>query len=249
MSLQLQNIYETRKVIGKSGAEIELHSEVDPAEGEFLHNIICQDSTISRTLEVGCACGLSSLHICDALRSRAHPQHIIIDPFQSSDWDGVGIRNLEEAGFDFFKLIEKPSELALPELLSRGESSIDLIFIDGWHTFDHTLLDCFYATRLLRVGGYLLIDDVNIEPVRRATDYLSLYPCYEVFAAVSAPASISLKQRLAKTALSALPPPRRKQIANPALVNRVFSKASVRMLAFKKVADDRRPWDWYPDNF
>ena len=40
---------------------------------------------------------------------------MIIDPFQSTDWHNIGITNLKRAGFDFFELIEKPSEnLAYP---------------------------------------------------------------------------------------------------------------------------------------
>ncbi len=118
MNSQIQSIYKTRKVTGKSGVEITLHSEIDPDEGAFIHRIISQDANISKTLEVGCAYGLSSLHICDALSSRSNPQHIIVDPFQYSKWDGVGIRNLEEAGIDFFRLIEKNQSLLCPSCLA-----------------------------------------------------------------------------------------------------------------------------------
>jgi predicted O-methyltransferase YrrM len=88
---------------------------------------------------------------------------------------------LEEAGIRFFNLVEIKSEFALPRILEQGEGSFDFIFIDGWHTFDHTLLDCFYATRLLRVGGYLAIDDVIFPAVRRVVDFVLNYPCYELF--------------------------------------------------------------------
>ena len=45
----------------------------------------------------------------------------------------------------------------MPKFLNM--KPFDFIFIDGWHTFDYTLVDMFYADRLLRIGGYLLIDD------------------------------------------------------------------------------------------
>ena len=92
----------------------------------------------------------------------------------------VGVKNLEEAGIRFFNLVEVKSEFALPRILEQGEGKFDFVFIDGWHTFDHTLLDCFYATRLLRVGGYLAIDDVIFKSVRRVVDFLLNYPCYEL---------------------------------------------------------------------
>ena len=46
---------------------------------------------------------------------------------------------------------------SIPKFLTK--KPFDFIFIDGWHTFDYTLVDMFYADRLLRIGGYLLIDD------------------------------------------------------------------------------------------
>lgn len=249
MNPQIQAIYDGRKVIGKSGAEIALHSEIDPAEGAFIHRIISEDTSITRTLEIGCACGLSSLHICDALASRPGARHLIIDPFQTSVYDSVGLLNLEQAGIGFFDLIEKRSEFALPELLSQGESTFDFIFIDGWHTFDHTLLDAFYATRLLRTGGYLVIDDVGIAPVCRAADYLSLYPCYQVHAKLSVPRGITLKRRLAKAALGLIPASVRSRSLHPAFERRVLGTESVGMLALKKTAEDTRPWNWFPEGF
>jgi predicted O-methyltransferase YrrM len=249
MNPQIQAIYQTRKVTGKNGKEILLRGEIDSAEGAFIHQIISQDASISKTLEVGCACGLSSLHICDALGSRPNPQHIIVDPFQNSEWEGAGIRNLEQAGIGFFKLIEKKSEFALPELLNQGEATFDFIFIDGWHTFDHTLLDGFYATRLLKTGGYLLIDDVAMPPVGRAVDYFSRYPCLQVFGTLDEPLPASLKHRAAKAALSFLPSSKRKRMVHPTLLNRVFDRKATRMIAFKKIARDERAWNWFPDDF
>ena len=192
---------------------------------------------------------MSSLYICDALASRPNPQHTIIDPFQYSQWDGVGIRNLEDAGIRFFNLIEKRSEFALPELLGLGEATFDFVFVDGWHTFDHTLLDCFYATRLLKTGGYLLVDDVGLPPVGRAIDYFSLYPCYQVYAELSNFLPISLKGRTARSIIRLLPGSVRKRIIHPAFSHRIFDRKSSRMVAFKKIADDQRNWDWFPDGF
>jgi predicted O-methyltransferase YrrM len=177
----IRRIYETRSVVGRSGETHYLHSEVDHEEGALLFNTIRDDISIVKTLEVGCAFGLSSLHICKALQSRTRASHTIIDPFQTTQWDGVGVKHLEEAGIRFFNLVEVKSEFALPRILEQGEGRFDFIFIDGWHTFDHTLLDCFYATRLLRVGGYLAIDDVIFPAVRRVVDFVLNYPCYELF--------------------------------------------------------------------
>jgi len=249
MNTHIQSIYKSRMVTGISGAAIPLHSEIDPAEGEFIHQIIAEDTNISKTLEVGCAFGLSSLHICDALKSRASAQHTIVDPFQYSQWDGVGIMGLKQAGIDFFTLIEKKSEFALPELLDLGSAQFDFVFIDGWHTFDHTLLDCFYATRLLKTGGYLVVDDLHMPAVARVTAYLSLYPCYEIHAELKAPRSFSLKRYIKQLLLGLLPSSIKKSVFHPTFLRDVFDQNSTRMLALKKVADDGRNWDWFSSEF
>ena len=185
MNEAIAELYATGLVVGRSGRVHQLHSAIDPEEGEFLSSIIRGDPTIRRTLEVGCAYGLSSLYICAAIRGRAGASHTIIDPYQSTQWDGAGARQLEDAGIDFFNLVERKSEFALPRLLEHNEGQFDFVFVDGWHTFDHTLLDCFYASRLLRTGGVLAIDDVMFPSVKRVVRYLKNYPCYEQVGSVS----------------------------------------------------------------
>ena len=250
MNPTITAIYESRKVTGASGAEHPLEAEIGPDEGEFLHKIISADPTVVRTLEVGCAYGLSSLHICHALRDRPEARHTIIDPFQNTQWDGVGVSNLARAGVDFFRLIEKRSEFALPEVLAAdGEGKFDFVFVDGWHTFDHTLLDCFYATRLLRVGGYLAIDDLLIRPVHRAADYVALYPCYRTHATLCAAAGVSLKRRATRAVLSLVPRARRAALLHPEFTRAAFADEPVEMIAFQKIAEDTRGWDWYPHGF
>lgn len=120
MTPVIESIYAAGKVVGRSGREIALNSTLGASDGAFLHRIISEDASICRTLEVGCAMGMSTLHICDALQSRPGRRHIAIDPFQHTQWDGAGVTSLEQAGFAFFELFEKRSEFALPELLERG---------------------------------------------------------------------------------------------------------------------------------
>ncbi len=126
MNSHIQSIYASGRVTGKSGQEHALTGAIDPEEGEFLHGIIAGDASVTRTLEVGCANGLSALHICEATRSRPGARHTIVDPFQNTQWDGAGVRNLENAGIDFFRLVEKKSEFALPGLLEEGEGALRL---------------------------------------------------------------------------------------------------------------------------
>jgi predicted O-methyltransferase YrrM len=241
----IDEIYETRVVRDASGNEYELSSEVDSAEGDYLYRLISSDNSITKTLEVGCAFGLSSLHICEALRNRPGASHLIIDPMQMDDWHGVGVAHLERAGIGFFNLISKPSELALPDLLRNQPESFDLIFIDGWHTFDQTMLDMFYANRLVRMGGYIVVDDCNWESVAAAVSYYMNYPAYEW---LREPAMVARtwRARVAKAGRTLLPA----RIAHVILPTSVHSRIYRRMcypsmVAFKKVDEDARSWTWF----
>lgn len=245
----IEKIYETGSVVGKSGQVHKLNSAIDREEGKFLFSLIQDDPTIRKTLEVGCAYGLSTLHICSAIRDRVGASHTIIDPFQNTQWDGVGIVNLEAAGIDFFNLLEIKSEFALPKLLEQNGGQLDFIFIDGWHTFDHTLLDCFYATRLLRVGGVLAIDDVSWPSVRSVVEFMKSYPCYEEQGSLGCNVSKSWKRIVARGLAS---PINRKTWANllaPSLYRKVFEDRKTRMIALRKTKEDSRNWDWHVEAF
>jgi predicted O-methyltransferase YrrM len=235
--------------VGRSGQVHKLHSAIDAEEGQFLYQLIRNDPTIVRTLEIGCAFGLSSLAICSALEGREGASHTIIDPFQNTEWDGVGTKNLEEAGLGFFNLIEAKSEFALPRLLETLEGRFDFVLVDGWHTFDHTLVDCFYATRLLRVQGYLAIDDVLFSSVRRVVDFLSSYPCYELHGAVVTPLKASSwGEALIRRLIHPVRRPAVKILSRP-IYRRICEERPARMVALKKVGDDSRNWNWHDESF
>ena len=245
-------IYRTGTVVGQTGKVHELHSAIDPEEGQCLVGVIRDDSTVRKTLEVGCAYGLSSLYICGALSGRVGASHTIIDAWENDPndgWDGAGIRNLREAGITFFRLIEKRSEFALPRLLEEGEGTFDFVFIDGWHTFDHTLLDCFYATRLLRVGGYLAIDDVSWLSVGRVVAYLSNYPCYQLYRSVETDKPRSWRRRIAKNVLAVCPRKAADAILSQNVCRRIFENRLRRLAVLKKTSKDERGWQWHVDSF
>lgn len=224
-----------------------LSAEVDPVEGDYLYRLISSDDSIIRTLEVGCAFGLSSLHICEALRNRPNASHIIVDPKQMDVWHGIGVSHLERAGIDFFDLIPEPSEFALPDLLRSQPGRFDLIFIDGWHTFDQTMLDLFYANRLLRVGGYIVIDDCQWQSVSAAVSYYRNYPTFEQ---IKEPAVISQtkKQHIAKAITMAFRPGLARLILPMSFYSRYYRPMRFpSMVAFRKVAEDARSWTWFAE--
>lgn len=245
----IDEIFGAGAVMGKSGRMHKLHSGVNRQEGEFLCSIIENDPSIKQTLEIGCAYGISTLFICLGLQDRADAFHTIIDPYQYKHSDGAGVGNLERAGFNSFRLVETRSEFALPDLLEQGEGQFDFILVDGWHTFDHTLLDCFYATRLLRVGGVLAIDDVSFPAVKRVVDYLKNYPCYKECGSVVSESQSPIKRMAVKILGFPVKWGIRAGILAPGLYRKLSSEGVTSMVTLKKIKEDARDWNWHVDVF
>jgi predicted O-methyltransferase YrrM len=240
----IEEIYGSGVVRDEEGNEYPLHSNVDRQEGEFLYELVRADAGIRRTLEVGFAYGLSSLYICEALADRESRSHTMVDPNQNGAWRGIGMTNLKRAGFDFCTLIEARSEFALPRLAEAEPGQFDLVFIDGFHTFDHTLIDMFYASRMIRVGGYIVVDDCNHTPVAKAVSYFSRYPAYELR---NQPwAAGTRKRRLGNLARRVLSPPLAARWLPVALHDRLYLRSIFSgTVALRKVAADTRDWVWY----
>lgn len=162
----------------KIGSEkIKLTSAISPAEGFHLYDLITRNK-FSKALEIGMANGMSGMYITQGLKDAKSkdPLLVSLDPFQTTQWKNVGVKNMQLAGLSkFHKLIEKKSYEAMPALL--GEQ-FDLIFIDGMHTFDYTLVDVFYAILLCRIGGVIVIDDIKHPGPAKVVKYIdSNYSC------------------------------------------------------------------------
>jgi len=241
----LKQILTSKTVTDEFGNSYKLVSEIGPDKGEFIRALI-QSNEVRHSIEIGCAFGVSSLYICDALSQKESPRHVIIDPYQSTRWHGVGINNLKTAGFSFSELIEKPSEIALPTLLQSGEC-FDFAFIDGYHTFDHALLDFFYLNRLLKVQGIVVFDDVNWPSVNKVLRYVTNYPCYKVVGSIPAKQSRMRRSMNAiKTALSFMTRPFPKFFMQELFDDSVLRPAlNADMIALRKVDADNRESNWY----
>jgi len=124
-----------------------------------------------RTLEVGLAYGMSTLHICEAIRDKPDARHIAIDPLQTTEFDGIGLLNLERAGLrhllDFY---EEPSHECLPKLLGAGVE-LDFALIDGAHLFDCAFVDFFYIDKMLRPEGIICMDDMWLLAIQKVVKF------------------------------------------------------------------------------
>ncbi len=236
----IEEIRRKRTVTSPDGQTYPIQNcPIDAAEGRFLSEFIASRPEIIRTLEVGCAYGVSSLHIASALAGRPGAHHLIIDPFQSTTWSGIGVANLERAGVNFYELREEYSEIALPQLLKEG-AEFDLAFIDGWHTFDQTIVDMYYTNRLVKLGGYIIIDDADWAGVAKAISYFAKYPCYKIVGGASAPVLrlAHLVAKVFKPVAEALFP--------RWLYDRYYGVVKYpTMVALQKVAEDERSATWF----
>lgn len=230
------------------GVFTELHSSVTDLEVGYLRDLIAQCRP-SRTLEVGCAQGVSSLAICECIGPDAH--HTIIDAFQSTEWKGHGLHNLGAAGFSNFRLIEQRSEFVLPALCAEG-AMFDLVFVDGWHTLDHVMVEFFYIDRMLPVGGVVAFDDTSLTGLNRLMRYITRYPNYLCLGSRGdlRPTAARRMLNVLRSIVGAISLPLggrlRSELLHDAVVRpdaRIGLDGS--MTAFRKTAPDARGWAWY----
>jgi len=236
----LEQILTTQTVLTPEGNRVAINSQITREQGLFLQDLL-REIRPRVSLEIGVAFGISSMFICEVLMELGAARHICIDsgPLrrESGELDryGLGLLNLERCGYG--ALVEAyalPSEIALPALLQQGRK-IDFVFIDGWHTFDHCLLDFFYANRLLNVGGAVVFHDADGPPVKKVIRYASRYPSY---------------RRLGETRRPRLPSAGRRngvrKIGGFALdLLRLLRPNPPTCVALRKVAEDERSWSWY----
>jgi predicted O-methyltransferase YrrM len=253
----INDIFSKQAVIDDTGKEIALSANIDQKEGAFLKQIL-QSVKPERSIEVGCANGIASLYICSELEKQASRHHTIIDPYQSTEWKNAGLTNLKRAGVDFFELIEKPSEIALPELYAAGKK-FDFGFIDGWHTFDHTLIDFFYLDKMLNINGVIVIDDVSFPSINKLIRYVLMnYPSYTQVDHVEdknliRPTGLrAIRNSVIKNSvrlISKLIPAKNRYrfFASNVIVSDEKLNLGSSMIALKKIKADERSWDWYKE--
>jgi hypothetical protein len=150
----------------------------DPGEGVITHGLIPPalefiERTVQpgwRTLETGS--GLST--IAFALTGARHQ---VIVPNAEEE---MRVRAFcEENGIDSGQVsfIIDFSEKVLPSL---ELGVIDCYLIDGSHSFPQVFIDWFYVRDSLRVGGWLIVDDVHVWTGRVLRDFLKAEPGWEL---------------------------------------------------------------------
>src|SRR5215216_3050717 len=175
---ELERALSGAPMLGLSGKAHTPHSTVWPPYVDALYRLVVGLKPLN-ALEIGMACGSTTLAILTAFETDASNQQgtlISIDPMQHAEWgdgwDGVGALAVQRASLGKrHRLIEKKSYEALPDLL-RQNNRFQFAYIDGWHTFDYTLLDFFYIDKMLDAGGIVGFNDCGWPSVHKVTRFV-----------------------------------------------------------------------------
>jgi predicted O-methyltransferase YrrM len=175
----LREIFARGVSVSPSGVQASVHSNLTVDTAEALYHAVLTNRP-SIVIEIGMAFGVASLAILSALhRVGGCGRLISVDPNQSTDWKACGVAAVERAGFkERHTLIEDFDYAALPRLLGSGQRA-NFAFIDGWHTFDYTLLDFWYLDKMLEVGGIVAFDDCRFPAVHKTIRFVESHRKYE----------------------------------------------------------------------
>jgi predicted O-methyltransferase YrrM len=120
---------------------------------KYMHSLL---SPGMRTIETGA--GFSSLAF---IAAGCH--HTAICPSEKSENEGLEQRirsyclkiGLDDRSFSFVNACSQ-------DVVANIEEDFDFVFVDGFHGFPIPIVDFYFLSRRLRVGGIIAIDDTNI---------------------------------------------------------------------------------------
>jgi len=146
-----------------------------PPEGDLLHELITQHACVD-CLEIGLATGSTAIYMLYALQNSKGRLISIDQP--SGEMNDIGMANLQNSGVGAnHQLILENSVNVLPELFKKHET-FDLIFVDGWKTFDHLAAEVYYLTRMLRLNKFIVFDDAAMPSVNKIIKMMLKYYGY-----------------------------------------------------------------------
>jgi predicted O-methyltransferase YrrM len=168
----LLSMYRAKSMAGADGQQYAVDSitGIPPSQGMWFYDTCCS-SRASATLEIGFADGFSAVFFLAAITANKSGQHIALDPFQRTDWHGIGLANVRAVGAESsFRLIDERSDRAATDL-ARQDSSFDVIFIDGDHHLDDALVDFLYAP-LCKIEGLVILDDMGMKSIQTVVFFI-----------------------------------------------------------------------------
>lgn len=137
-------------------------------QGEIIYSLI-NKSNITSILELGFAHGTSACYMAAALNEKGGGKIITIDREEAKQRDPSIFELLEKTGLEKYVQLIFANKTYNWELMKLIEANtidgvckplFDFCFIDGSHNFEIDCAAFFLADKLLKPGGYLLLDDL-----------------------------------------------------------------------------------------
>jgi len=182
MNQVLEEIFVKMETLDEDGNVRKVDDCISRPEAVMLENMV-RVSQPRVTIEVGLAHGVSALVFCDVLRKEAKNEntiHYAVDPNQSITYRNAAVTALKRAGLEgHLKVLNGPSHIEIPNLIKSGVV-VDCAFIDGWHTFDYTLIDFFLVDKMLKRGGYVAFHDVYGKAKQKVIDFVLTHRKYVI---------------------------------------------------------------------
>lgn len=224
-----------------TGDEIKILGETPKEQCEFLQKIIA-DNHFKSSIEIGFANGISALAITEAITNNGG-SHVEIDKFQTTDWHGMGLDLIKQAGYSI-EFHEDFSYAVLPKLLEQGRR-FDFAYVDSTKLFDYMIVDFFYLDKMLEVNGIFVIDDAYHSGISKMLRFVLQLPTYKVYAVFPGNAEqLTTKKKFAFTTLKHLPK-KEMYIREEVLKSRKDLGIAGRCVALVKTGDDNRNYDWH----
>ncbi len=169
----LKSMYDRQPQMGTDGNMHKLDgiTKIWPEEGMYIYEL-CRNIKPQRTLEIGFAYGFSTLYFIAAIKANGKGIHVVIDPFEITDWHGIGLKKAQELGMhEDLRFIEEKSVFALPGLAREG-MKYDIIFIDGSHLYENVLLDFTLSDQICAKEGFIIFHDTYLPSIRKVISFI-----------------------------------------------------------------------------
>ena len=89
------------------------------------------------------------------------PKLVSIDPYQESHWKNIGINFINKYNLQEYHSLKKaPSDIQLPHYYKKHKK-FDCIYIHDNNISNNTLVDVYYAIKMLNNNAHLIIENAN----------------------------------------------------------------------------------------
>jgi predicted O-methyltransferase YrrM len=228
--------------IRSDGSRTPLHANVTGREAQRLYDVV-RTLQPDASVEIGLAQGVSALAIAQALHDTERGLHHVIDPFQSVDWENIGLANLARAGVEdrvhFYE--------AFPEEVIPSLPEVSFAFIDGWHLFDVTLGEFVLVDKRLAVGGLIGFHDLWLSSLQKVLRYILANRKYRIHHDVAPEAVSSRQRRNRRLSMLARRIPRASRILRPEVLKPGpdLGLPGRNMVFIEKMGADDRDWHFH----